>query len=101
MIHKILNWLIGSTWEDRQEKKRKAAWREARRKHWMSKVTKEYWLKETGYEDPPYFIRFSLYSFKAQARMNKRMQPYFDRIVYNAMLADVQTTKTKDTHTDV
>lgn len=89
MIHKILNWLIGSTWEERKEKERKVAWREARRKHWYSKITKEYWLENTGFEEPPAILMFSLMMHKQQARYTKRMEPYFDRIAFVAMFADV------------
>lgn len=100
MIHKILNWLIGSTWEERKEKERLAKWREERRKHWYSKITKEYWLENTGFEDPPYFIMFSLFTHKKMLRMNKRMEKYMNKIVYDAMIADVYTGK-GDTHTNV
>lgn len=95
MIHKILNWLIGSTWEERKEKERKTAWREARRKHWYSKITKQYWLEQTGYEEPPDFLMFALYSHKRQARFNKRMEKYFDKIIYDACFADVERSRRK------
>lgn len=64
MIHKLLNWLIGSTWEERQEAERLAKWRAARRSHWMSKISKAYWLKNTGSEKPTLPALFSFMMYK-------------------------------------
>lgn len=106
MIHKILNWFIGSTWEERKEKERKTAWLAARRKHWMSKVTKQYWLEQTGYEEPPDILMSALSNHKQQTRFYKRLEPLMDRMVYKACFADVEMSRRKlksrkDTHTNV
>lgn len=76
MIHKLLNWLIGSTWEERQEAERLTKWRAARRSHWMSKISKAYWLKNTGFEEPSMVMIFSLMIHKKQKRMTNRLRSF-------------------------